>query len=228
MGEVLRVWLLDRNYGLSVGQAAGTVVVERFMDILLVLAQFGLAIMFVPVPDSVRHGAAAVLLGAVLLGVIMLGLAWRGPQAAEALLRRPNAVTRALAAFVRRLGEGMSALRQGSLLGLIFGMSLLIWSVELVDNWVVMRFYGLPATLAWSGVLIGVAAMSQMIPGGPGYLGSMQAVAKEVLGVFGVSPVLAVSVSLTLFVINSTLVVLFGGIAYFQEIRKPPYVSTSP
>jgi hypothetical protein len=48
--------------------------------------------------------------------------------------------------------------------------------------------------------------------------------AAQVLGVFGV-PAVTTVISLTLFAMNASLVLSFGAVAYWQDMRKTPATS---
>src|SRR5690606_35929134 len=134
MGEIVRAWALAREQRLGVAPILGTIVLERVIDGLVVIAM-ALAIFGV---RGTRSGEALavglpLLAGAVLpLGAVLLMRF--APERAAALARLsagwlPARAGAALEQLVRRMAEGLGSMQGGSHLWWVAFHSVLIWGV---------------------------------------------------------------------------------------------------
>jgi hypothetical protein len=202
IGEVVRAWTLARETGASGAAILGTVLLERLIDALAVLA-LAFAIL------GTRSGAipleSVLFIGLVIpLGaVVLLRLAPERVVTATGWLIRLGLRERAVAGLqrlVRSLAEGLGSLRGGRHLFWIAWHTVWLWGVLSV-----IPFYG---TLAALGVDLGspgrnlAAAYSTLVavgiavalPSAPGFFGPYHYAARLALGRFGLADSTALAV----------------------------------
>jgi len=180
-GELVRPLWLTRREHTPLTASVATIVVERFLDTVMLIALFGGALLLVKLPSAVEHTVT-----------MMKNTAWimiAGSATALLLLFffRSNAdriiryvpVAR-LASLLRSFSEGLSFLDRGSSFGLAIAHTILVWAVIVLQFWFMLlgmnfHFSISAATLVMVGAAIGSIAQVPGIGGGfqAGYVFSM-------------------------------------------------------
>lgn len=182
LGEFIRVWVVQKKYGVPVSTVLSTVVLERIFDVLAILAWFGIGLMFSDgLPDQYRH--AAVLLGGVAGGLVVavvIYLVWT--ELFLTIVERvfswfrflPQGLTRGLLNMLRQGADGLAALRSGTAVLLIVLSSLAQWLLNGLIAWIALQSFGIEVTPATGLIVTGVTAFGVTIPSTPGYFGVIQ------------------------------------------------------
>lgn len=205
MGEVVRSWYLGRETGASVAAIFATVMLERALDAVSVVA---LALLVIALwgagSDTALARGALLLLPAALVPVAGLVLLRVAPGRVIGLAHRLlRPVSGRLAASAERLlwrlREGLGALRGGRHLLWIALDSAGIWLVAsplpiLAGFWSLGLEFGSPeqtVAAAWTTqAAVGVAVA---LPSAPGFFGLFHYACRLALGRFGVAPEAAVA-----------------------------------
>ncbi len=197
LGEFVRPWALARREGLSKTMLLATIVVERAIDMLTLLAMLGIALAVHPI--SVQSAAARLLQqGALLLVGLSVALTAfivlleRSPKLAHGfidLMTRPlpagprARVQRLLDQFI----EGLGLFRDLPRLAWVFGLSFAMFLVYAAAIW--LSLWSLDILLGWDVALLMlvVTAIGIMVPSAPGYVGPLNAACVAGLALFKVS-----------------------------------------
>ena len=171
-GELVRPLWLTRREHIPLTASVATIVVERFLDTVMLIALFGGALLLVKLPSAAEHTVT-----------MMKNTAWimiAGSATAMLLLFffRSNAdriiryvpVAR-LASLLRSFSEGLSFLDRGSSFGLAIAHTILVWAVIVLQFWFMLlgmnfHFSISAATLVMVGAAIGSIAQVPGIGGG--------------------------------------------------------------
>jgi uncharacterized protein (TIRG00374 family) len=198
LGELVRAWALARDQRLGVAPVLGTIVLERVIDGLVVIA---LAMVIFGVRGSRSGDALAVgiplLFGALLpLGAVLL-MRFR-PEHATRLARfaarrlLPGRTGASLEDIVRRMSEGLGSLQGGRHLWWVALHSVLIWAVlgvvPFLAGFAALGIdLGPPRrALAASYVVLTAVGIAVALPSAPGFFGPYHLAAREALARFGV------------------------------------------
>lgn len=199
VGEVVRTWYLARETGGSAASLFGTVILERVLDAIMVVALvFGvLAMLGIGREDAIARVAMVGLLPAALAPlafVVGLRLAPERVIATVHVVLRPfpDRFAETAEGLLRRVGEGLGALSGGSHLFWIGFHTLTIWLVAstlplLIGFWSLDMQFGSPwreLLAAWT--TLGAVGVSVAIPSAPGFFGPYHAACKFALERFGV------------------------------------------
>ena len=151
-----------------------TVVVERVVDTVMVVAIAALAVLVLSVRGVM---SSAVLLGLafVSLAVIALGLgiaAHRLPGAdrvAAIIARRPR-----LLELARRLRDGLAVAGRPRTLAAAIVFSAIAWAASTGTFLAAGQAVGVELTLAQAALLTSGVALVSIVPSGPGYVGTFE------------------------------------------------------
>ncbi len=216
-GEVVRAYLVGRVVPGGIGRAASTLVVERLLDVLTLVALMLGLMPVVALPVWVRN--AGLTFGAVAVGgaVVLLVLAWFGQRGLDwvwrlvgrlPLVGHPK-VREALAGLL----DGFRVLTDWRVLGGVAVWSAAIWLGYALFNYVLMQVFRMTQPFAAAATVLCATGFSMVLPSSPGAVGPFEYAAVLALSVYGLaeSPASAYAFGLHGFT-NITLIVfgLFG------------------
>jgi hypothetical protein len=218
LGEVVRAHDLGGRTGLSRSAILGTIVVERVVDTMVVVAIASVAILVLSVRGVV---ASAVLAGLAVTALLAVGVA-----AGIAAHRLPGAarVAAYLAQWPRvhgalvRLREGLAVASNARVLVAAVVLSLASWSCTVLAFAAAAQAVGVQPTMAQAALLAAGTNLATAIPAGPGYVGTFELAAITIATSVGIDRDSAFAFALlvhaaTLIVtsIGGVAVLIFGG-----------------
>jgi len=183
LGEFVRPWALARREGISRSTLFATVVVERAVDMITLLAILGIALIVHPISAAteagrmVRAGAGVLVATCAALTVFVVAVE-RSPGVAHAavgILVRPLPerlrlrVTGMLAHFV----EGLGLFRDVRRLTWVFLLSFLMFGVVVLGLQASMWALGIHLPWYAGLIMLVITAIGIMVPAAPGYIGTM-------------------------------------------------------
>ncbi len=227
-GEVLRPYLLAKAEGLSPTATFATIVVERVLDLLVVVLLLGAALFAWHAPSAdatlvhaIRAGGATA--GAAAIGglVVMLVAAGR-PTTIERLLLSieavvPARVAQAIAKMGRLLTEGFGVLRDPRRLAAAVPLSFAMWLGIAAQTWFVTRAFGIDLSPAGVCVLLAVLVVGVSVPTPGGVGGFHEAYRLAVTGLFGAGDEAAVGAAIVLHALSFLPVTLLGLVFMVQD-----------
>lgn len=239
LGELVRPALLGRRTGIGLGAALASVVVERLLDVLVVVLCFLALSVVYPLPAGMRAGArglAAAVLGGFAILVVALRHRARAERGLDALLRPlPERLGAPLRRAAGGLLDGCRALDDARTLGVVCAFSGYLWAVTALVYLCAIRALDLPVP-PLSGALASVVIVAAFVflPQAPGLIGTWQAGCVVALGLFGVGQESAVGYSFLTWLTAMTAQVGLGGLFLARErvslrelLARPSHVSGS-
>lgn len=215
LGDPARAVIVGRGEGVSIATALSTVVVERVLDMLMVvLLLAGVAPWMSGIENAVSTGVVAGALALAVLSVLVL-LAFR-PDWGRRLVRWalgfvPRIDSERWARALDGLFEGLAPLRSGR-----WGLALLAWSVAtwacvVGYYWALLRaFLPHPPVLA-APFMVSTIGLGMAVPSTPGAMGLFHAIARYALAIpFGVPDEQAVSIAFASHTFQYILILVLG------------------
>jgi uncharacterized protein (TIRG00374 family) len=186
IGELVRSHYLGDREGLSRTTTLGTVVVERVVDFVVVVAIASAAIIVL----SVR----GIVASAVLIGVAMAGLLAAAVTVGIAAHRLPGAERIAAAAerwpriheLAGKLRGGLSVAGRPRTLAEALVLSLIAWGATVLAFAAAGQAIGVELTIGQASLLASGVALATAIPAGPANLGTFEFAALEIGKAVGV------------------------------------------
>ena len=225
LGEVARIYFMGRLEARSRARTLGTIAVEKWLDILMLLLLVLLIPLFVSLPpwfrDSKRSLAA--------FATAFLGAALILSYGKDQLLTLVQSVSRFLPKSWQVRVQRAVGLALGSLdvlrspwVGLqLQGWSLLIWVLSTLVNYVIFLALGLPLPFAAALFLLAVLQMGVAVPSAPGKLGIFHYLCALALAPFGVDKSIALSYSVLLYLVVFGPPLLLGAFfIWWESVRK--------
>ena len=220
-GELLRAYVLQRRCGVRASAALGTIVVERVLDGLMVVFLAMVALLFFPLPASLRP---AVMAGGAVFGgalLILLGMARSAAKLHDLLERAPrhllgSHMERAMA-FLSRFLDGLTVLRHPTHALAVGGLTALIWLAEAGTYSLVMQAFPFRASFFALLVMTATVNLATALPSAPGYVGTFEAPGVAVLRAFGIPASVAFSYTLLLHLILWLPITLLGLFLFLRE-----------
>jgi glycosyltransferase 2 family protein len=207
-------------------------VVERILDLLMVLLIFGIALTRVS-HSAVSHGPhvqhilqaggiLAGLAGAICLALLIALRQFKGnvqTRLLESLAFLPEPLRKRFDVFFTAFGEGMQSTRSSSFTLLLILYSAIEWMIIISCDICIFHAFPATASLGLTDVVIVLGFVSfGSIVQIPGVGGGMQIVTVLVLTEFyGISLEAASSVALTLWLVSFVVIVPIGLILAFHE-----------
>ena len=177
VGEVLRPYVLARREQLSVSAAIGTVVLERLLDLAVILAIFGVSVvLYEPsrgVGDrgllpalyagaAVAAGFSAGALGLACAAAASPALVGRAVERVTSAL--PGGLSQRLAQCSHRFSEGFGAMRRPGPLVWATMWTVVVWVSITAGLWLVSVAFGVDMSPAGAGIVLVLVVLGVAVP----------------------------------------------------------------
>ena len=187
LGELVRTDDLGARSGVPRSTILGTIVVERVVDTVVLVAIASIAILVLSVRGIV---ASAVLVGlavtALLIVAIAIGIAAHrlpGAERVATFLDRWPQVRETLA----RLREGLTIATKAGTIGRALVLTLLAWGCSILAFTAGAQAVGIQPTMGQAALLAAGTNLSTAIPAAPGYVGTYELAAVTIGASVGIS-----------------------------------------
>ena len=215
LGELFRANFAGRRYRVSRSAIAGSIVVERVLDGLIVVGSLVIGRLFIR-EQAVLSSLTTV--GGILFSSIFIFL-WVSSRGSKRnwFVRLPPAVTSRMQGF----RKGLAGMRGARLIQAV-RLSLIVWLLEGIAHWAVLKAIG--ASLSWQQMLsvVGVVNLSTLIPSAPGFAGTYQYAYAFTVGLFGYQPALGVAAATAaqVFLLGSVTLTGLGIYLYLNLVKS--------
>lgn len=189
-GELVRAYVLGKRESLSKSAILGSIAVEKMMDTLILFAILLATLWAVPLPEDISNFEKFVAVFLVVVIGGMLLLAARGRHVSNLIVRGLQFVfpwwKERVARMTHSFVDGLSVLYHGSSIGVVLGLSLVIWLMTTLNFWLIGTALGLNLPLYAYVIIVAVTNMASFVPSAPGRFGTLEALSVFVLGLFGI------------------------------------------
>jgi glycosyltransferase 2 family protein len=228
-GDVLRPYLLARQEGLLVSATFATIVMERVLDLIAVLALLALYVWGIAdaatLPPALLRGieVSSALAGAV--AIALMGVMWvlaTHPERIGGLVFAmarvlPHAVADRLAGLARTFSGGFAAAREPRALAAAVAWSFPLWLAIAAEAWLVTIAFGISMPFTGTFLLQALLVIGVAVPT-PGAVGSYhEAYRIGVTTFFGAPEDTAVAAAIVTHAISYFPVVLAGIVFMAQD-----------
>jgi len=213
-GELVRLYVFERRTGVSKSTSAATVILERLIDVLWLLALVGALSFFVPLPTFIRSGGRIIAPIFLMIAIVLLCLAIKGDHLIGLATRSVSAISPRLGQRLQgtsaRFVNGLSALRSGKQALWVATLTVMIWAIEAVMVGLVMKSLGLSVPWIASLCVLVVLSLSFIIPAAPGAVGTYEFFTIAALAPFTVNSNQAVGFAIALHAVTYLAAMVLG------------------
>jgi len=227
-GDILRPYLLAKQEGLSTSATFATIVMERVLDLIAVLALLALYVWGFADADSlpasvmrpIEISAAVAVVVAIALMVVMWVLATHPERIGHAVFYvarvLPHAMADRLAGLARTFSSGFAVAREPRALGMALLWSIPLWVTISAEAWLVTIAFGIDMPFSGTFLLQALLVIGVAVPT-PGAVGSFhEAYRFGVTTFFGAPNNLAVAAAIVTHAI-SFIPVVFVGLVFMAQ-----------
>jgi uncharacterized protein (TIRG00374 family) len=214
LGELVRSHYLGDREGISRAAALGTVVVERVVDLVAVIAIASVALLVLGVRGMV---GGVVLVGAAVTGLFLIVLAvgivahrLPGLDRIRAVVERYPRV-RDLA---RSLQDGLAVAARPRTVGEAIAVSGLSWTMAILAYAAVGQAIGIQLSMGQAALIASGVALASAVPAGPSNLGTFEFAAKELGKAVGIEEASALALGVLVHVAILVVTSIGGAIAF--------------
>ncbi len=220
LGEFVRSWYLGEREEIGAVRALGTVVVERVIDVVVVVFIGSIAILVLSARGAIASVALVGVPFAIALVVMLalLILADRVP-----FLRRVVAWFErwpTVHAGIQRLRDGLAVAGHPATVVRAIAFSLVAWSFSVLSVAAAGQSIGVELSIGQAALISASVALAIAVPSGPAYLGTWELAAVAAASTFG----LAVDQAFALALITHAAVVIVtsvGGVVALLRFGWP-------
>jgi len=200
MGDIVRAFVFPSAIGVSKTTAAGSLVMERLVDLMTLLACLVIGLVINPktqLPDWMANTAISLaIIGGVLLALVFLfsGMLSRwcsGLTEGTWAVEHPN--QKRLLTTCQDLLSSFDLMSRLSVLIGLFTLSMLVWAGEAGLFWALLQGFALKAGPEIAVVVMAIITLSTLVPSSPGYFGPFHLAAYATISMLGGTPAQAAS-----------------------------------
>lgn len=214
-GDILRVYLAGETGDVSKSQVLGTIAAEKLLDMLMLALCFVGLLLFMAMPQELMERQPSTLGISGLVLVVVVGLLWQRHRvvalASRVLRHLPYGAK--MANSLERGLDGMAGLSRPSLLIGLAALTVGIWFLSVLTNYVMLLALGMPTSWMESLFVLVVLQVGVALPSTPGKIGLFQVLCLWALGIFGVSTALGLAYGVLLYLVAPLLLMLVGAAA---------------
>ena len=222
LGELIRVFVLSRKFALSKTAVLSSVILERVLDMLVILLFVGVGLLVVEdLPPWIQTGALTMAAMAISFSILLIAYVFRTQafiQAYRQFFRfLPTKTFQKLDEIMESAAQGLASIKNGRAAFWIILNSLLQWTLMGGMVYVSLASLGLWLHPMASIVTTGVSALGAAIPSTPGYFGVIQLSFWVTLQMFGVDRADAFASSIY-YHLNQYIPVTLVGLYYLNRL----------
>lgn len=218
LGEIARVYALDQQFRTSKVRSLGTLVVEKTLDLIMLVLTVGVLLPVIVLPDFISDPS-------LTLGIISLGaflalylLAYQTKLVIWLLKQVASRLPTTIEQRVIRLGvsglEGLSALRDRRIILALLGTSILVAILSVLTPYVLFPAFNLPLGLVDAALIHFMVSLAIAPPSTPGKIVVFDGAVAFVLLGFGLkNEAVIVSYAVIFHLVVVLPQIVLGGIA---------------
>jgi len=224
VGELARAYVIGEVENVSAAQALSTIVIERTLDTITVVAMLMVTLPFIDAPGWARGPAVFVGLGFLGLAVLLATLSAARERAMGlvgwAVRFLPERSRRRTEQAVDAAIEGFAVLRQPAVMAQAAAWSVASWLLSAVVMFVVLRALDLELPFTAGLFVMAAVSLGMVVPSSPGYIGVFHAIAiASLVNVFDVDRNGAASFALVQHAIIYLMPIVIAAVFLWRERR---------
>jgi uncharacterized protein (TIRG00374 family) len=213
LGEIVRPYLLRQNSRINFSSAMATIVLERILDFISILLLLGVSMNFMDPPKWIIDVGKFFVFGLLLIiGILVAGGLKKTQKNVEKIIHIvfPARLATLVSEFMKSFYSGISVLGKGRHLLVIVILSMVIWAILVLVNWLLFRATGMNLGILAATYVLVLTVLGISVPAGPGFVGNYHFACVLALSFFGVGKEMALGYAVFLHFITVGILLLLG------------------
>lgn len=214
IGEFLRPYLLSTSSKISISSAVGTIIVERTLDILTILAILFIVVFISSSPEWLLKTGYSLLPFFLLLIFFLCFFYFKKELSLKILKpvldRLPTEVGKKVEGLLQNLTDGFSIISNPVRLVYALLLSIFIWISSALTAYSIFYFLDLQLPLVSAFMVLIITIVGISIPAAPGMVGNFQYAAIVALSLFNVEKTDAFIFSMVYYFLGVGVAILLG------------------
>ncbi|OGP53798.1 MAG: hypothetical protein A2Y65_12630 [Deltaproteobacteria bacterium RBG_13_52_11] len=191
LGEIVRPYLINVKESVPLGSGIATILIERTMDLLMLLLFLFVIISQVSLPPWIAR-SGTVLLGIILFAFLFIILFLVFPEKIKKFFSPitklfSRRVEKGFEAFIENIGAGFRVISSIGKFTKVFLLSFLVWLLSALAVYLLFFFYKLPLGVMAAFTVTTITALGISLPAAPGFIGNFQFACIVALSFYGVA-----------------------------------------
>lgn len=221
LGEVLRAYSISRNRSISSSSAFGTLILERLLDMLGLIALMGFLMIFYPLAgwiSGIAYGVIGFTIGLFIL-IIWTGKASKNRvESIQSFIDKRAGVMQKIFQFLLNIMDGVTALKNTKHVSAITFYTVISWAIYYIDAWMIAQALNVDIGWIGIGIVLVTATLSIIVPAAPGYIGTYHAAIVYVgTTLFALSLPVAQTFAVVIHAIGFVPFVMIGAVYFFKS-----------
>jgi hypothetical protein len=214
IGELARPYLISKRSSIKMSSALGTILVERILDSFTVLAIAVIVLFLTDLPPWMIRSSIIFFLLALGMFCFIIFLILRRDAALKLINRilskLPGKFAHKIDEVIHHFIDGFQIITNIKFLFYLFFLSALIWLVDVVAIYMLLKAFGFTLPVMASFVVMIILIVGIAIPTAPGYIGNWHFACVLALSFFGLAKAEALSFAIVYHFLSMVIVVVLG------------------
>ncbi len=199
LGEFARALVIADKERISARASFASVVLERIFDGVTIVLFILILMIKHPFPFWVRQMVICAGFLFLIVFLLLLFLGHKGEKIIDWLQDRFQAgIINKVSGFARKFVHGLEMLRDWRVIIPVFMLSLIVWSIEVLNYLMIMHAFDIRLPLQAAMFTLVVTNLGIMIPSSPGSVGTFQYFCLLALGFYGIQQETGLAFAVTL------------------------------
>jgi len=225
-GDVLRAFAFRRELSSPPGVIIATLLVERLLDMLMLLVLLGVTLRYfrLDLGQVGQAGAMALWMAGSTMVLVLMFPGWAAKPvltASQALARRWPARAGHLHAGLQRSLLTLQHVAKGQVMPILLSWSVAAWACEGILFWCIAHAIGTLPVPGGAWLALPVATLSTLIPSTPGYVGTFDFFAAHAMQQVGNPTTASMAYALLVHALLWLPPTVIGGLYLLRRSRNP-------
>ncbi|OGP90700.1 MAG: hypothetical protein A2031_09385 [Deltaproteobacteria bacterium RBG_19FT_COMBO_43_11] len=214
LGELARPYLIAKKSTINISSAFGTIIIERALDSITILAITVFVLMYMDLPSWMIKSSILFFFLTLIILFFIACLSWRQATALKIinwiLSKLPKIFAGKLDELIQHFIDGFRVITNIRTLFYLLFLSALIWIVDVMAIYVLLLSFGFNLPVIASVVLMIILIAGIAIPTAPGYIGNWHFACILGLSFFGVAKPEAFSFAVVYHFLSIAIIIFLG------------------
>ncbi len=224
VGEIVRPYLINVKNSVPFGSGIATILIERSMDLLMLLGFLLFILSRISLPDWIARGGWA-LLAIIIFEFLFIILFMIFPERIKKVIspitkRFPRKIAKGFEAFIENVVSGFRVISSIKKFAQIFFLSFIVWVLSAFAVYLLFSFHNTRLGIMAAITVTTITALGVSLPAAPGLIGNFQFACMFALSLWGIAKNEAFTFAMVYYFVGVGINILLG-LIFLPSINIP-------